>query len=264
MLRVVDRDLQDPEQAQRILYHGVIKHGFQYIASSRQMWHTSYFAPESGVGLALTRHPARAQGRALRIGLLGLGAGTLLTYGRPGDHVRVYEIDPDVERLSRQYFTYFDRTDATTEVALGDGRLTLERESAQGYDVLILDAFSSDAIPMHLLTREAFETYLRHLRPDGILAANLSNRHVDIRPVVKQLAEHFGMRFLWVSNYSDDERGVYSADWGLLTRNEAFAEEPVVRLHLADTGGIDTSLRMWTDDYTNLLSVLKWLRPEEE
>jgi spermidine synthase len=263
MLRVVDRELDDPREAQRVLYHGAIKHGFQYLADERQMWHTSYFAPESGVGLAFTRHPARVQGRPMKVGLLGLGAGTLLTYGQPGDRIRIYEIDPDVERLSRAYFTYFDRTQAATEVVIGDGRLTLEREADQGYDLLILDAFSSDAIPMHLLTREAFDTYVRHLAPGGVLAANLSNRHVDIKPVVKQLAEERGREFVWVSTERDDPRGVYGADWGLVVGDRALLDDPVVRRHMADTSEIDTSLRRWTDDYTNLLAVLDWFEGDE-
>lgn len=258
VLRVTDRYQNDPVNSRRILFHGAINHGFQFRAPAQQMWHNSYFAEESGIGIALTRHPKRAAGEPLKIGLLGLGSGTLLTYGRPGDTIRIYEIDPEVEPLSRAYFTYFDRTAARTEVILGDGRLSLEREPDQAYDVLILDAFSSDAIPMHLLTREAFETYLRHLRPDGILAANLSNRHVDIRPVLKQLAEHFGYGFVWVENFSDDSRGVYAADWGLLTRNAAFLGDAILKVRQGDTSAISTAIRPWTDDYSNLLDVLKW------
>jgi hypothetical protein len=263
MLRVVDRYQDEPDNAQRILYHGAIKHGFQFSAPERQMWHNSYFAAESGVGVALTRHPKRLRGEPLNIGLLGLGAGTLLTYGRPGDHIRIYEIDPDVEAFSREYFTYFENTQAQTEVVIADGRLALEREPPRGYDILILDAFSSDAIPMHLLTAEAFSTYVRHLAPDGILAANMSNRHVDIKPVIKQLAEHNGLEFLYITNYRDESRGIYGADWGLATRNEAFSSDEVTRSHALDTSKIDTSLRMWTDDFTNLLDVLKWLKPDE-
>ena len=259
MLRVVDRQLEDPLQARRILYHGAINHGFQYLHPDRQMWHNSYFPEESGIGVALTQHPGRRTGTPLKIGLLGLGAGTLLTYGRPGDHIRIYEIDPEVEPMSRRYFTYFDRTRASTEVVLGDGRLSLEREPDQAYDILILDAFSSDAIPMHLLTREAFAVYMRHLKPDGILAANMSNRHVDIKPVLKQFAELLGLRFVWISSYDDDERGVYGADWGLMTRNEAFLATPAVTSS-EDTSDVSTDLRMWTDDYTNLFAVLKWWR----
>jgi spermidine synthase len=261
---VVDRYQGEPDNAQRILYHGAIKHGFQFSAPERQMWHNSYFSAESGIGVALTRHPKRLQERPLRIGLLGLGAGTLLTYGRPGDHIRIYEIDPDVERFSRAYFTYFDKTQAETEVVIADGRLALEREEDQDYDILILDAFSSDAIPMHLLTAEAFSTYVRHLAPDGILAANMSNRHVDIKPVIKQLAEHNGLHFVYVTNYRDESRGIYGADWGLVTNNEAFLSDEVLVEHSLDTSKVDTSIRMWTDDFTNLLDVLKWLQPDEE
>jgi len=223
------------------------------------MWHNAYFAAESGIGVALRHHPNRAANRPLRIGLLGLGAGTLLTYGRPGDLIKIYEIDPEVEPTSRAYFTYFERTKATTEVVLGDGRLSLEREPDQAYDVLILDAFSSDAIPMHLLTREAFAVYMRHLEPDGILAANMSNRHVDIKPVLKQFAGVLGLQFLWIENYDDPERGVYGADWGLMTRNEAFLATAIP--YAKDTSEVRTDLRMWTDDYTNIFAVLKWPRP---
>ena len=258
MLRVVDHQRDDPLEARRILFHGAINHGYQFLRPDRQMWHNAYFAEESGVGVALEQHPKRKAAQPLRIGLLGLGAGTLLTYGRPGDHIRIYEIDPEVEPTSRQYFTYFARTQATTEVVLGDGRLSLEREDDQRYDILILDAFSSDAIPMHLLTREAFAVYMRHLAPDGILAANMSNRHVDIKPVLKQFAGVLDLRFLWIENYDDLDRGVYGADWGLLTRNEAFiaAATPYAN----DTSEVRTDLRMWTDDYTNIFAVLKWLR----
>lgn len=260
MLRIVDRDTDDPSIARRALYHGAINHGFQFLAPEKQMWHNSYFGPDSGIGTALLRHPNRADRRPLRIGLLGLGGGTLLTYGEPGDHIRIYEIDPDVEPLSREFFTYFAKTRATTEVVLGDGRLSLEREPDQNFDVLILDAFSSDAIPMHLLTKEAFDTYLRHLAPGGILAANMSNRHVDIKPVLKQFAGYFGLTFLWIENWDDDDRGIYAADWGLMTRNERFLRDPGVVAELTDTSEIATDMRMWTDDYTNLFAVLKWWR----
>jgi hypothetical protein len=260
VLRVADHYGHDPMKARRILFHGAINHGFQFLHPDRQMWHNSYFAEESGIGTALTRHPKRLAGQPLKIGLLGLGSGTLLTYGRPGDSVRIYEIDPEVEPLSRAYFTYFERTAARTEVVLGDGRLSLEREPDQHYDVLILDAFSSDAIPTHLLTREAFATYLRHLRPDGILAANMSNRHVDIRPVVKQLAEEFDREFVWVENFSDEARGVYAADWGLVTNNLEFLADPTVLVRSGDTSTIAADFPIWTDDHSDLLAVLKWWR----
>ena len=257
MLRVVDHFQDDPLEARRILFHGAIDHGYQFRHPDRQMWHNAYFAEESGIGVALQQHPKRKAGVPLKIGLLGLGAGTLLTYGRPGDHIRIYEIDPEVEPTSREFFTYFARTQASTEVILGDGRLSLEREPDQAYDVLILDAFSSDAIPMHLLTREAFAVYMRHLEPDGILAANMSNRHVDIKPVLKQFAEVLDLRFLWIENHDDLDRGVYGADWGLLTCNAAFLASATP--YANDTREVRTDLRMWTDDYTNIFAVLKWL-----
>jgi spermidine synthase len=207
------------------------------------------------VGLALERHPARQAGLPLRIGVLGLGAGTLLTYGRRGDAIRIYEIDPEVERLSRAWFTYFDDTPATTEVIIGDGRLSLEREPDQAFDVLVLDAFSSDAIPLHLLTREAFAVFLRHVRPDGVLAVNVTNRHVDIRPVVAAHAEHFGLRALWVPDWTDDARGIYGSDWMLAAADGRLLVDPVLRA-AAEPIPPSTDARPFTDDYTNLFSIL--------
>jgi spermidine synthase len=263
MLRVKDRYLEDPDRAERVLYHGAINHGFQFLSPEKEMWHTSYFGAQSGVGLALVRHPKRKEEVPLRVGLLGLGGGTLLTYGKTGDYMRIYEIDPEVERYSRKYFVYFDKTKADTEVVIGDGRLSLEREQPQRFDVLILDAFSSDSIPMHLLTREALASYIRHLEPDGILAFNMSNRHVDIKPVLKQHAEHYGYEFAYVPNWDDDETGVYGASWGLVSNNDAFWDDWVVE-ELRDESEIDTSIRPWTDDFTNLLAVLKWLHEDAE
>jgi hypothetical protein len=263
VLRVTDTG-DTPEHAMRKLYHGAILHGSQFTAPERQMWHNAYFAAESGVGLAIRRHPKYRERQPMRIGILGLGAGTLLTYGRAGDRLTVYEIDPDVERMSRTYFTYFANTPAEVDVVIGDGRLSLERQQAQGFDVLVLDAFSSDAIPLHLLTREAFDIYVRHLAPGGIIASNTTNRHVDIKPVLKLVAQERGMQFVWISTWPNDERAVYGADWVLLTNDETFAQDEEVRREAANADEVDTTgLSVWTDDHTNLIAALKWLRDPE-
>src|SRR5690606_260580 len=145
----------------------------------------------SGLGLAL-RHFPRQQNQ--RIGLLGLGVGTVTAYGKPGDYIRIYEINPQVKQIAETPFTYLAHSEAQVEIVMGDGRLSMENEAPQGFDFLIMDAFSSDAVPVHLLTKEAFEIYQRHLKPDGVILVNISNRYLDLRPVVENAARLFGFK----------------------------------------------------------------------
>ncbi|MDJ0866979.1 MAG: fused MFS/spermidine synthase, partial [Myxococcota bacterium] len=174
----------------RALWHGAVRHGMQWTDAARRRVPTTYYGPESGGTLAITAHPERmARLRRepgwtpLHVGVVGLGVGTLATYGHPGDHFRFYEIDEEVLSLAREYFTFLEDSAASVEVVLGDARIRLTEELAssgsQRFDVLVLDAFSSDSVPMHLLTREAFELYAAHLEPDGVLAIHVSNRHLD-------------------------------------------------------------------------------------
>lgn len=252
-LRVTE-DLESETTAYtRTLYHGTITHGTQVFTDELRMTPTTYYGHDSGVGLALD---LCCDQRARRVGIIGLGTGTLAAYGRKGDVFRFYDINPLVEKIARYRFTYLRETPATVEVIPGDARLSLAEEPCQAYDVLVIDAFSGDAIPVHLLTREAFQLYLRHLRPDGIIAVHVSNQFLDLPPVVRQEADAAGLGSVLVSSGENEDIGVYSSDWVLVTRNNDFLNLP----QLAGSGKqIDPlpGLPLWTDDYNSLLPLLK-------
>lgn len=259
VLQVIEDDADDPEVHLIKLRHGRIIHGLQYQAEARRNVPTTYYGEDSGIALALEHHPRRAEG--LRIGVIGLGTGSLAVWARPKDTVRFYEINPDVLRLAgpdARTFTYLRDTAARVEVVVGDARLALERELARGatqrYDVLAMDAFSSDAIPMHLVTREAIAVYLQHLDPGGILAIHISNRYLDLKPVVRGIARHFGLGHVFVSSAEGDL--TWSTTWALLARDRRLLEAgPIAEAAEADGAGEPATL--WTDDYSNLLRVLK-------
>ena len=239
--------------AMRVLTHGTITHGKQFIDPARREWPTTYYGETSGVGRAIE---AMRAGGAVKIGVIGLGAGTLAAYGRPGDTVRVYEINPQVVDLALKEFFYLGGTKAQLDVILGDARLSLEAEPPQGFDVLAVDAFSSDSIPVHLLTAEAFETYFRHLKPGGILAVHISNRYLDLKPVLKEAATKFGKEVRIVEDDSNDEKGTYGTTWVLFADSAAaFEQEPLARAVEALTA--ERSVRLWTDDYSDLYAILK-------
>jgi spermidine synthase len=251
----------DPERDAYALKHGEIVHGFEFRAPGKQLIPTSYFSEDSGLGLLLAPH-LHSGGAALRVGDVGLGIGTVAAYARPGDSVRFYEINPQVQRLASdpRYFEFLhDSPAAPVDVVLGDGRLSLERELAQGssqdYDVLVVDAFNGDAVPVHLLTVEAFELYLRRLKnPGGVLAVNVTNTFLDLRPVVVAAAEHLGLASVWV-HCDGDERISYTNDWVLVSRDTqridalASAAKHAARLQVPES-------RLWTDDYSNLFEAL--------
>jgi SAM-dependent methyltransferase len=232
------------------LLHGSTSHGEQYLSEEGRREPTSYYAPRSGVALAIREGQARP---AQRVGVIGLGVGTLAAYGRAGDVYRFYEINPLVIRLATSsMFTFLRDSPARVEIAPGDARLTLEREGAQGFDVLAVDAFTSDAIPVHLLTREAFAVYARHLAPGGVLAVHVSNRYLDLPPVVKQLAREVGWDARLVFAPADATSG--GSIWVLVTGRPEFFAHPL----LAPAVPIpDRPLRPWTDDYSNLFQVLR-------
>jgi hypothetical protein len=240
------------------LRHGRITHGVQYLAEDKRREPTSYYGRESGIGLAVEHHPRRAEG--LRLGVVGLGVGTLAAYGRPNDTIRFYEINADVIRLAdaeAEWFTFVRDSEATVEIAPGDARLVLEAELARGtrqrFDVLAIDAFSSDSIPVHLLTREAVATYLAHLDPGGVLALHISNRYIELQPVVRGLAAHFGLTCAFVSA---KERGLtWRSTWALLARDPSRVAIPEIAA-ITDTED-DLAAVLWTDDYSNVIRLLK-------
>jgi len=236
----------------RTLLHGTIQHGAQYLSFPENRNPTTYYGRTSGVGLALEYCCDGPK----RIGVIGLGAGTLAAYGKPGDSFRFYEINPQVLEVANSWFTFLKQSPAKTEIILGDARLSLESEPPQQFDVLAVDAFSGDAIPVHLLTKEAFAVYFRHLKPDGILAVHTSNTYLNLAPVVKLLAEDADYPVRLIVSDEDAPRMISSADWVLVTRNQEFLNEP-------DTfaGGeailVPAHLRLWTDGYNNLFEILR-------
>jgi spermidine synthase len=239
----------------------VTVHGFQFHDDTLRNLPTSYYGKTSGVGLAILNHPQG--GKDMRVGVLGLGVGTLAAYGQPGDLYRFYEINPSVIRLAQGengYFSYLSNTQAQVEIIPGDARLSLEQELATGqkqnYDVLVLDVFSSDSIPVHLLDEESFQDYLQQLSPEGILAIHISNRRLDLVPVVWTLADHFGLA-RDVINDSGDGVDTYQSEWMLLARDPTLLTNPAISSHAQPMGGYVSHVRMWTDDYNNLFQILK-------
>jgi hypothetical protein len=187
--------------------------------------------------------------------MVGMGVGTLATFAHDGDHIRIYEINPEVRRFAETYFTFLRDSPAQIEVVMGDARLSLEREAPQDFDLLFLDAFSGDAIPLHLLTREAFEIYLRHLNPDGVLVLLISTWHLDLGPVVRTLAKDFGFDAVRIVTGAGPWAD-WGADWMLVTRNQEFLQtEPISYFVQGDA--VNTEHQpLWTDDYASLFHLL--------
>ncbi|MBL8491637.1 MAG: fused MFS/spermidine synthase [Rhodocyclaceae bacterium] len=241
------------KDAFRTLMHGRIIHGRQFADPARQDEPTTYYSRGSGAGLAIA---ARGGQGPLRLGVVGLGVGTLAAYGRPGDELHFYDIDPLVVDVARASFTYLARTRAHWEVVLGDARLTMERESPQRFDVLLVDAFSGDAIPIHLLTREAFAHYRRHLKADGVLAVHISNRFLNLAPVVAAAARELGLEARTVENPGDDDALVFSSTWVLVGGGPGFFDRPPLRDRSLPIE-VPPGFRPWADDYSSIFSVLK-------
>jgi SAM-dependent methyltransferase len=238
----------------RRLVHGTIMHGEQYMDDARRELATTYYTETSGIAAAIE---SRGQ-KPLRVGVIGLGTGTIAAYGRKGDVYRFYDIDPRVMDIARNEFTYLADSRAEIELALGDARLTLEREAPQNFDVLAVDAFSSDAIPVHLITKEALGVYLRHVRPDGIVAFHVSNRFLDLIPVVARLAKEQGAHAVLVSDDPDDDDSVRSrSDWVLVSRDAAALKRPAIVDAGAQPAEDRPEWRTWTDDYSNLVQILR-------
>jgi spermidine synthase len=188
--------------------------------------------------------------------VIGLGTGSLAVYGQPGDTFRFYEINSQVIEIAQSLFFYKRENPAHVEIVEGDARLSMQRESIPPYDVLALDAFSGDAIPVHLLTREAVALYLHHLKPDGVLVFHVSNNYLDLAPVVAQLAEEIHYHALEVKSHPVPEDLILAAEWVLVTRNESVLENTAIKLH-AQSISARPGLRPWTDDFNNLLEILK-------
>jgi hypothetical protein len=241
----------DPAESVRQMYHGAVRHGEQYLSATRRREPTTYYGPTAGVGRAILS----AQAGPRRVGLVGLGAGTLAVYGRPGDVYRVYEINPEVFTVADREFSFLADSAARIERVLGDARLAMESEPPQGFDVLAVDAFSGDSVPAHLLTTQAMDLYMRHVRDGGIVAFHVTNRFLALPAVVERIATARGLSSMLVHDKAEDS-DLRATDWVLVAREPATLQ----RQGLAGAATPFTTvpgLRAWTDDFNNLLSVLK-------
>jgi spermidine synthase len=246
----------------RTLAHGVVVHGTQIVEPPQSEIPTSYYGTSSGIGHAILIEQLSLG--SLRIGSIGLGAGTLAAYGRPGDLFRAYELNPAVVDIAQNQFSYLKDSKARIELVLGDARLSLERELAQGafdrpeqrFDVLSVDAFSGDAIPVHLLTREAFASYARVIKPEGVIAFHLSNRYLDLVPVVGQIAHDAGYQAVLVADRPSQSGLTSASDWALVTRSASFLRQPEIAAFstpIVPRAGVP----VWTDQFSNLFRILK-------
>jgi hypothetical protein len=258
ILRVVERS--DKNGRLRELSHGRVQHGFQYLDPQKRLWPTTYYGPHSGVALAIDATP-----RPRRVAVVGLGAGTLAAWGRPGDSYRFYEINPNVEPIARKWFTFLADSKAHTSVALGDARIQLEQELREGqshdFDLIAVDAFSGDAIPMHLLTAECAEIYRQRLAPGGILAVHISNRSLNLEPVTRGLARYLGWEarmVVVVKDLLDEHEGESNSRWVLLTQNRETFTHSKIRDTLVGWSTAKDPVIVWTDDFASLWPILRF------
>jgi hypothetical protein len=249
----VRQSIKYPAATVRTLLNGTIQHGTQIFSPALSRTPTTYYAEDSGVGLALNQC---CQGRARNIGVVGLGAGTIAAYGKPGDRIEFYEINPAVPTIAHSLFTYLRDSAAHIDIVEGDARTSLTAETPQHFDVLVIDAFSGDAIPLHLLTTQAVALYRRHLVPGGILAFHISNQHVNLEPEIALLADAAGMKAMRVSSAGNPETGEFSATWMLLSDNSGFFSLPDVAGHVRQPIN-NPNVHLWTDDYSSLLPLLR-------
>ena len=252
VLRVKEYGEEGKESHLRRLLHGVIMHGEQYMQPGLRETPTTYYQHSSGVGAALLSLRER---QAVRVGVIGLGTGTLAAYGRSGDVYRFYDINPRVREVAQSEFHYLRDSAARIEVALGDARLALEREPPQAFDLLAVDAFSSDSIPVHLITKEALGAYLRHMKPDGIVAFHVSNRFLDLVPVVARLAKEHRAHAVLVDEEADEDKT--TSTWVLVSRDPRALEREEIAAAGATAPEERNDWRTWTDDYSNLIQILK-------
>jgi spermidine synthase len=237
----------------RMLLSGTIQHGTQLFAAGKTRIPTTYYAPDSGIGLVILHC---CEGHKRNIGVIGLGTGTLAAYGVPGDRIRFYEINPLVRPIAQNLFTYLRDSQAQITIADGDARTSLAHEPAQNFDILVLDAFSGDAIPLHLLTTEAITLYRRHLTPNGVLAFHVSNQYLDLAPEIAQLANSANMTARVVDSPAKESTGAYRSTWVLVTSDPTLFDRPElsgVALRIDPIPGLHT----WTDNYSSLLPILR-------
>ena len=241
----------DDETRYRSLVHGAILHGEQWLNEKWRRSATTYYKTSSGIGKTILAF----EGQAIRVGIIGLGAGSIAVYGDADDVYRFYDIDPAVVHVANTFFTYVKDTPSKVEIALGDARLSLEREPSQQFDVLAIDAFSGDSIPVHLITYEAVALYLKHLKPEGVMAFHVSNRFLDLKPVLLAIAEKHGLEYAFVHETGDE--GGTTSDWIVITRHKPFILRPEI-VESTEPVVPRPDWNLWTDDFNNLVQVFKY------
>jgi hypothetical protein len=251
-LRVRDSGPATAQDSVRTLIHGTINHGEEYLVPNKRDLPITYYGGSTGVALAV--HDRQKNG-PIRMGVIGLGTGTMAAFGRAGDYIRFYEINPLVPRIARGQFYFVPDSKAKVEIAMGDARLSLEREQPENYDIIVVDAFSSDAIPVHLLTKEAMDLYFRHLKPDGMLCVHISNRYLDLQPVLAGEAKVENKTGRVVETDDDDSQDLFGTTW-VVIRNTAAGFDKSILSRSFDLANA-RKIRLWTDDYSNLFQILK-------
>jgi len=254
VLRVRDIPAAEDTTPVRRLIHGTINHGTQRLDAAYRDEPTSYYGPYSGMGRAMGYLQHRGP---VRVAVVGLGAGVTASFCRAGDVFRFYEINPLALSIASTWFTFLHDCKADHQVLLGDARLTLEAQPSQQFDLMAIDAFTSDAIPVHLLTREAFGLYFRHLKPEGILAVHVSNRYLDLVPVVSRNAHDLGKTAVDVDDEDEDADYYSDSDWVLVSSDGAIFRDPAFKSSSVAPARMRPNLRPWTDDYSNLIQILK-------
>ncbi len=254
VLRISEQREASGENDIRFLTHGTILHGSQFLKPQRRRLPTTYYGPQTGAGLAVREGGQRLKRQ--RVGVIGLGTGTLAAYGRTGDVYRFYDINPLAVYLANTQFSFVKDSRARIEIVPGDARLALEREPGQNYDVLVVDAFSGDAIPVHLLTKEAFALYFRQMKKSGVLAVHVSNRYLELESVVAGVARSLGRQAMIVKSDGDEANGVTTAEWVLVTERPGFFKGTLLAA-VSKPIKVPANLRIWTDDYSNLYQTLK-------
>lgn len=253
-LRVLDDAKGTPAESQtRALVHGTVVHGRQFLDQARHLWPTTYYGPQSGAALAI-HNVKRHSG--IRIAAIGMGVGTIAVHAGPEDTIRFYEINPDVIELAEADFSFLKESKAKVELVLGDGRLSMEREpDSERYNVIVLDAFSGDSVPVHLLTYESFLLYLKHLTDDGVIALHISNKFLELEPVIRTASTRLHLLIRRVEQPEDESRALSRASWVLLTKDPDFFD----RAGISEPPSlpITSQASLWTDDHSNQFQILK-------
>jgi len=253
VLKILEEAVSSTEWHHVAMVHGHILHGLQFTHPVGATWPTLYYGPEGGGGLAVLALPKTSR----RVGLVGLGIGTMAAYARTNDYFTFYEINPEVKRLALSNFTYLANCQGKVDYRLGDARLELEREASQQFDLLVLDAFSGDAVPVHLLTREAFAVYGRHLKTNGIIAVHISNQHLDLEPVLANAGtdRHYGVAVV-ESNPPPGQWWITRSKWVLLSPSPEVLNAASILKASRPPQPNASRVPLWTDDYSSLYPIL--------